>query len=371
MDRRRFLGHAATAMALPALTFRTDIALAQARTEYIIGQSVDLSGPAQNLGRDYFTGAKLAFDQFSDKARRFRLVQLDDASDPTRTATNVDMLLREARANILFGFTGDASVEVVARHRTFTQSNALLFAPMSGAHQYADNARIVFLRATYAEEIATLLGRFARLGLTSLAIAHTDNGAGPIARDAALALLRERKAPTPARFVLSRDGSDATAVAARIAQARPQAIVILADNISASVLAREVVPRCPGTFVCVTSTTDISTLQQIVGPRNAAGIVVSRVVPDVRDTAPIVREFLRTQAKLFDEAPSCAALEGYLAARTLIAALQRGWGGTAQDDIRRLRSVDLGGWTADFSVGNRATHYVDTSVISKSGALVG
>ncbi|MFT4172387.1 MAG: ABC transporter substrate-binding protein [Rhodocyclaceae bacterium] len=371
MNRRRFLGHATAAVALPALTFRTDIALAQARAEYVIGQSVDLSGPAQNMGRDYFTGAKLAFDQTTDKARRYRLVQLDDGGDPARTAANIDTLLRETRANILFGFTGDASVEAVARHRGFAQSNALLFAPMSGAHQYADNPRMVFLRATYAEEIATLLGRFARLGLTSLAIAHAENGAGPIARDAALALLRERKAPTPARFVLGRDGNDAVAVAGRIAQARPQAVVILADTVSASVLAREVVPRCPGTFVCVTSTTDIGSLQQIVGPRHAVGIVVSRVVPDVRDTAPVVREFARAQAKLFDETPSCAALEGYLAARTLIAALQRGWGATAQDDARRLRSLDLGGWTADFSAGNRTTHYVDTSVISKTGTLVG
>lgn len=368
MNRRDFLRRSALSPAL----FLPLPALAQGN-DFSVGMSADLSGPLQNLGRDYFTGAKLAFDQANStgSGRRIRLVQLDDAGDPARAIANTQKLLGAERVDVLFGYTGDTTVSAVAASPAFRQSGRALFAPLSGI-DVANNDRVIFLRATYAEEVATVLARFARIGLSSLAIAHTGEPASAAARDAAIALMRERKAPDPMLFTLTNDGRNAVALAKDIAGRRPQAIVILADTIAAGLLARELIPRSPGLFVCMISTVDVTTLQQIVGPKAAVGIVVSRVVPDpARATAPIARDFTRAAAKLLDEAPSATSFEGYLAARALLASMQRGVDFGNGFDARRLRSLDLGGWALDFSRGNRASHYVDTSVISRTGTLAG
>ncbi|MFA9441224.1 ABC transporter substrate-binding protein [Uliginosibacterium sp. sgz301328] len=368
MNRRDFIRRSAL---FPALLAPLP-AMAQGN-EFSVGMSADLSGPLQNLGRDYFTGAKLAFDQANAAGggRRIRLIQIDDAGDPARAIANTQKLLASERVDVLFGYTGDAAVSAVAASPVFRQSGRALFAPMSGV-DVTNNDRIVFLRATYAEEVATVLARFARIGLASLAIAHTSGPASAAARNAAVALMRERKAPDPMLFTLADDGRNASALARDITNRKPQAIVILADTIAAGLLARELIPRSPGLFVCMISTVDVMTLQQIVGPKDSVGIVVSRVVPDpARATAPIARDFARAAAKMLDEAPSATSFEGYLAARALLAAMQRGTDFGNGFDSRRLRALDLGGWSLDFSRGNRASHYVDTSVISRTGTLSG
>ncbi|GAB4062757.1 ABC transporter substrate-binding protein [Uliginosibacterium sediminicola] len=376
MNRRQFLASGAL---LSAALLRPQLAQAQrGRGEIVVGQSVDLSGGQQNMGRDYFTGAKIAFDQANaaggTAGRRWRHIALDDGGLPATAVSNTSRLLKENRADLLFGFTNDECVDAVLRSRDFIAADRALFAPMSGLDLARGHERAVYLRASYAQEIAVILGRFAEVRLSAFAIAHTPGASSLATRDAALSLLRQQGTPAPQLLQLAADGSNATALATRLASNAPQAVVILADTVAAALLAKELRQRLPGLFVCVTSSVDATAVQQLLG-KEAAGVIVSRVVPNAtQGTEPVVREFSRALGKYLDEPPTAASLEGYLAARALIAAQQRL--GEAQlinapGSLRSLNVLDLGGWKIDFAHSERGSRYVDTSVISRKGGLLG
>jgi ABC-type branched-subunit amino acid transport system substrate-binding protein len=377
MNRRRFLQR--SALALSGLAVTGIPGLAHAQTSPItIGQSVDLSGPTQSQGRDYFTGAKLCFDVTNAAGgiggRHLRLLQLDDGGQAARAVANVARLLDQERVDHLFGLTGDACIAEAIKSSAFTRSDKLLFAPMSGAEHAGE--RVIYLRASYGEEIAAILATLSGAGLKAFTIAHAGTATGIAARDAALALLRKRGLKAPDTFALPADPRQLGGAAIGILSKQPQAVVILADTIPTALLARELRGRNPGLFVCATSCVDPTALRQIIGAQTAAGIVLSRVVPDpLRSAAPSAREFSQAFNRYFDETPSCANLEGYLAAKLLVNALRKA--GLNADRSHLLAALhsqktsEPAGWKIDFGSGNRASHFVDTIVIRRNGDTLG
>jgi len=375
MNRRNFLVRSvmvAGSTMLP-LAARSE----KPRNEFVVGQSVDLSGPLQNIGRDYFTGAKVAFDQANASGgtvgRKWRYIQLDDGAVPERAVANVSRLLDDRQADFLFGFTGDECVKAVLDAPAFRASGRLLFAPVSGVDPRKSDGRVLYTRATYAEEIAAMFGQFASGRMSTFVFVHTSSPTGIAARDAALNLLRQRNIPLPALRQIREDGSDATTLAVSIASTSPHAVVILADTVTTALLARQLRPRLPGTFIGLTSSADAAAVQQILGPALAFGLVVTRVVPNpTTGTERIVREFSRVLAKYMDEAASTASLEGYIGARALIE-MTRKTGGTfgTPASLQFSKTLDLGDWVLNFRTGERASHYVDTSMITRKGALLG
>ncbi|HSD36146.1 MAG TPA: ABC transporter substrate-binding protein [Rhodocyclaceae bacterium] len=375
MNRRNFLFSSALGSA--ALVTSLDVGAQQARGEIVVGQSIDLSGPLQNLGRDYFTGAKLAFDQANTSGgtggRKWRFIQLDDGAKPAQAVANVSRLLTENRADVLFGFTGDECVEAVLTAPAFKASGRLLFAPMSGLASTKTSGRVVYMRATYAEEIAAMFRQFTAGNMSSFTIAHATTAGSIATRNAALELLRKQNAPPPALVTLKDDGSNAVALATGIARNPPHALVIIADTVPAALLVRELRSRAPGMLIGITSAVDATALQQILGAELSFGLLVSRVVPNPnKGTERIVREFSRVLTKYMDEAPTAASLEGYIAARALIETARKSpdAAGTPAS-LQGMRTLDLGGWELLFGNDERASHRVDISMITRSGGLLG
>lgn len=376
MNRRSFLQRSALSLSGLAVAGLPGLARAQS-TPITIGQSVDLSGATQSLGRDYFTGAKLCFDVSNAAGgvggRHLRLIQLDDGGNPQRTVANIAKLLSEERADHLFGLTGDACIAAALKSPAFLASDKLLLAPMSGAEHGSD--RVIYLRASYGEEIAAILATLNGAGLKSFAIAHSANATGIAARDAALALLKKRGV-TAASLALPADPRRLGASALTLLGHNPQAVVILADTIPTALLARELRGRNPGLFVCATSSVNPAALRQIVGAQAATGIVLSRVVPDpLRTATPSSREFNQAFNRYFDETPSSANFEGFLAAKLLVNALRKSGSGTDSAHLlaalRSQKVTELSGWKTDLSSGQRASHFVDTIVIRRNGETIG
>ncbi|MEC5388272.1 ABC transporter substrate-binding protein [Uliginosibacterium sp. H3] len=375
MNRRKFLISSTQGSA--ALLSSFNLTAQQPRSEIIVGQSVDLSGPLQNLGRDYFTGAKLAFDQVNASGgtagRKWRFIQIDDGAVPAQAVSNVSRLLTQDRADILFGFTSDACVEAVLAAPAFKASGRLLFAPMSGLASSGAGDRVVYVRATYAEELLAMFRQFSAGNMSTVTIAHTPAPASLATRNAAMDLLRKHNIPLPSLVTLKDDGSNAAALASGIGRTPPQALVIIADTIPAALLARELRGRAPGMMIGMTSAVDATALQQILGAELSFGLLLSRVVPNPhKGTERVVREFSRVLTKYLDEAPTAASLEGYIAGRALIETVRRSGNATGTPALLQgMRSLDLGGWELAFGNDERTSHRVDISMITRSGALLG
>jgi ABC-type branched-subunit amino acid transport system substrate-binding protein len=90
----------------------------------------------------------------------------------------------------------------------------------------------------------------------------------------------------------------------------------------------------------------------LLGPRYAAGAIVTQVVPAVSGYSSIVLEYKNALAKYFPgEAADYVSLEGYVAANILIEALRRTG---PQLDTEKLIDVPANMRNLDLGVGNRA-----------------
>jgi branched-chain amino acid transport system substrate-binding protein len=81
----------ASALAIAALaTAPATLAQGVSETQVVLGQSVALSGPAEQLGKDMQLGASLYFDSVNAKGgvngRKIVLKTLDDGYEPPRAA---------------------------------------------------------------------------------------------------------------------------------------------------------------------------------------------------------------------------------------------------------------------------------------------
>lgn len=375
MNRREFLGAGAAALLLPGMAGRVQ-AKEAGGAAIVVGQSIDLSGVMQNIGREYFSGAKVAFDQLNQSGglggRPLRLVQLDDGGDPARALANARQLIEEARADLLFGFCSDPCVEAVARSDVFRRSDLDLFAPLTGIDHPAASGRVVYLHPGHAEEMRQIMKRLANLSLTRLGIVHTESAAMTAAWNAAQSVARGLAIDAPRNYLLKEGAANATGLIQAVARDSIQALIVIADAFSAGLLLKPLRQQNPALFVCLGSMVDLPTIQQIIGPGAASGMMVARAVPDPANTLiPLVAGFKRVLGRYMDEAPSAMSLEGYVAGQALISVLRRADGSRRLAQVARDRvgALDLGGLKLDLA-GVRAIDQIQLAMLTRDGRLI-
>ena len=92
LTRRKFSIHSGAALL-------TGLSTAQAQTEgkIILGQSAAFTGPAAQLGIQFYQGAKVYFDQVNAQGgigrQQIEIRQLDDGYEPTRCVENTKKLI--------------------------------------------------------------------------------------------------------------------------------------------------------------------------------------------------------------------------------------------------------------------------------------
>jgi len=376
MNRRAFLGGSVAALSLLSFPLRVRAQENAARRQIVIGQTVDLSGSMQNLGRDYFTGAKLAFDQANAGdglgGRHIRFVQLDDGGDPARATANAKRLIEEEKADVLFGLSSESCVEAVVNSPSFKNSDIEIFAPITGIDHPGAKGRAVYLRPSSAEEMVAILDRFIKMSLSRLALINTVSASMVAVRDAALAGIKERYNEAPRAYALKEGGGNAAAVVSAIEKDKIQAVVVMADAFSAAEITKLLRTRLPGLFICLGSSVDVQMVQQLIGPALAHGLMVSRVVPDpVNGVVPIVTNFKRTMTKYMDEAPTSAGLEGFIAGQALLTVLRKAENPRHLVNVaqKRVGMLDVGGWKVNLA-NNRAVEKIEMAMISRDGKLL-
>lgn len=169
------------------------------------------------------------------------------------------------------------------------------------------------------------------------------------------------------------DDAQVTGAVLRISAYKPQAVVVIMESIPAAQFIKLYRQRDMGVRLLGLSQLNSDTVAELAGPQ-AAGTVISQVVPHPNDLSlSVVRELNKQMKKYRDEAPTHLTLEGYLAAKLLVDALNQA---DAQPTrlaatLKTLRDTDLGGFYVGYAGGHsRASHYVDINAISNSGRLI-
>ena len=347
----------------------------------MLGQSVPLTGAADQIGLAYFNGAKMYFDAINAKngaaGYKIEVKALDDGYTATKAAANAKQLIDEG-VDALFGFAGTASCD--AAFAVAKTSGTLFFAPFAASDSLHDPAAssVFHIRPALADEAYKVARHCATLNQERIAVFAEDDAMGRAGLAAVNQALIDLKRPPIVASALSLVNSDKVeAAVATLMKAQPQAIIqVSLFNSSAAFIRKARRAGYGGQFLNF-SVVGIDPLFSALG-KEIGGIVISQVVPSPRSTGtPIIKEYLDVLNQT-DQTPSYESVEGYIAARAFSEGVRRSSSGSGKPDrvglqkaFESMTDVDIGG----FRVNLRAKKYesvraIDLVTITPDGKVV-
>lgn len=346
--------------------------------EIVLGQSAPLSGPFGGMGREYRSGAMLAFDDVNATGgvhgQRIRLVTLDDAYEPAKAVTNARSLIDDH--NVVCFFNHMFTLTVLASMPLATQAGVPYVAPYTGHPDlYRNDQPLLFVtRASFDDEMRKITSHIGSLGYRRVALVYYDNKIGPqFVRDVTAGLKRYDLPLIEAVGV--QVGGPVEAAAAAIGAANPDAVVlgISGGDAVAFLKAQLNAGRKPSYFA-----------RSFVGSKQlhnelrgeGAGIAISQLVPSpFKATTAVSREYRRLLAKRDPHAlPSFIEMEGFINAKVLLAALRKAGPAVTRKSLAHALSTlgrtDVGGHIVAFEAGNHVgSRFVELSMLRRDGTF--
>ncbi|MEO7278580.1 MAG: ABC transporter substrate-binding protein [Casimicrobium sp.] len=354
------------------LTFFSGSAIAQ---DIVLGQSVALSGPAAELGREMQFGAQLYFDSINEaggiRGRKIVLKTLDDGYEPTRAEANTRRLIDD-NVLALFGYVGTptsaASVPLA------TNAKVPFFGAFSGAELLRTpfNRYVFNVRASYFDETELIVKQLVAEGLTRIAVFHQNDSYGQAGLAGVERALAARKMTVTGKATVERNSNDVRAAVDAMVTSKPEAIVMISTYASCAEFIKETKARGLLTRYANVSFVGTKSLAKALGPLGS-GVMISQVVPSpTSERYPWVNEYRRmVTAKGGDL--SYTSLEGFIAARIFVEALKRGGDSSREALIRAIegmRDISLGGFPVFFSADNHsASRFVELTVLNRDGKV--
>ncbi len=356
-----------------------------------IGMSTALSGPSAFLGTNFRAGVEAYLGKVNESGgvhgRKIKLVAYDDRYEPTNTVIQVKKLITEDKVFCLLGNVGTPTT--LAIKPVLEENRVPLFAPFTGAESLRKPvSRYLFhYRASYNQEIeAFIKGMVDVLGYRKVAVFHQDDGYGKAVLDGTRLALQTRGLTPVGMGVYTRNFENVIPAVDAIMRERPDAVVMGGTYSACSKFIRTW--KLKATLAGgERDTIPVFMNVSFVGPDRLAsmlevhgdGVVVSQVVPPFSQGGgnfPAVSDYLSALGKYGGgAAPSFGSLEGYLATKVFVEALQRaGKNPTREsfiDAAESIRDLDIkAGNTISFSKDNhQGSHEVYMTVI-KNGAFL-
>ena len=379
-NRRTFMvaGLSASAVAF------TPLVRAQASKsvrKLVLGQSVPLSGAADQIGLAYFNGAKLYFDAINSKngvgGYRIEVKTLDDGYNAAKAAANAKQLIDEG-IDALFGFVGTASCD--AAFAAAKASNTLFFAPFAASDAlYEPSLTHVFhVRPALADEAYKIVRHCATLNQDRIAVFAEDDamGRGGIAA-VNQALLDLKRPPIVASALSPVNSNKVEAAVATLLKAQPQAIIQVSLFNSSAAFIRKMRQAGYGGQFMNFSVVGIDPLFTALG-KEIGGIVISQVVPSPRSMGtPLIKEYLDILNQT-EQTPSYESVEGYVAARAFAEGVRRSSAGGGKADRAGLQKAfesmtdyDMGGFRVNLKPKKyESVRAIDLVTITPDGKVV-
>ena len=344
----------------------------------VFGQSAGLTGPAGELGQGMRLGIQAAFAEANERGgvhgRQLELRSEDDAYEPEAAVINTRFLIEEEQVFGLIGAVGTptsrAAVPIAASAKVpyvaaFTGAELL----RSGAP-----ANIINLRASYYQETEELVDHLVKdLGIRRIGIMYQEDSFGRAGYQGVTQALARRDLQPHVVSVYRRNTTAVKTGLLDLIAADPDAVILVGayQPIAALIAWANRLNFDP--LMLTISFVGSNALAQALGAE-AQGTVVSQVVPfPSGNRPPVVDQYRKALGRIApDSKPGFVSLEGYLAGRMAVIALERvGPNLDRQSFIDSLvmgEDFDLGGFELKFSDGdNQGSDRVFLTVIDSSG----
>jgi ABC-type branched-subunit amino acid transport system substrate-binding protein len=371
-----FMAAIAAAMALQAGTPAHAQGAGVTADTILIGRSAGVTGSLFARVKPVTEALTAYFAQVNDaggiNGRRLKFINLDDGSDPKRTAENVKKLVDEDKVLVLTSIPG--SPQTQAAVTVASAAGVPLIGSTSGADSLRKHNRFVFhLKGSYADEFAKMAEHMKTIGLLRVAIVYSSEPASYEAALLARAEL-ERVGIKPVGEIMFKNG-EAKGAAEQLRKLNAQAVVLPAFPVPGAEFYKEMVksPTWPQVFAW--SIIIPETVYKEVGPQ-VYGLVVAQTVPSPNDRSTgLSREYQEFIKKNKLPDGGYTGLEGYVYARVLVEAIRRTGKTLTRETLittlENMRGYDLGGDTVTFSptdhVGRR---FVDLVMVGKDGKFL-
>lgn len=361
-------------VAATSMILATGLANAQ---DIVLGQSVALSGPAQELGRGMQLGAKTFFDQVNAaggiRGRKIVLRTLDDGYEPPRAAENTKKFVDDSDVLALFGYVGTptsaASVPLAIK------AKVPFFGAFSGAELLRTpmNRYVFNVRASYFDETETIVRQMTQGGSTRIAVFYQNDSYGQAGLSGVEKALSKRNLQVSAKATVERNSNDVAAAVATMLAAKPEVIVMIGAYGSCAEFIKQAKAKQIATQFVNVSFVGTAALAKALGPA-ADGVMISQVMPPpTANKFPVIVDYQKALRAAGVNDFSYTSLEGYIAARIFVEALRRGGDASREALIRSLeslRNVDVGGFNVALSPDNHnASRFVEMTVLNKAGEV--
>ena len=345
----------------------------------LFGQSAAFSGPAQELGKNMRRGIQAAFAEANRQGgvhgRQLELLSLDDAYEPEAAIANTRQLIEQEGVFALIGAVGTPT----SRSATPVAAAAAVpyIAPFTGAAFLRQPmwSNVINLRASYNQETEAMVARLtADLGIERIAVMYQDDSFGRAGYRGARQALERRGMEPVAIGVYPRNTTAVKTALLDLRSADPGAVILVgAYQPVAALIAWARHTGWDPVFITI-SFVGSNALARELG-RAGTGVFVTQVVPfPANDIPPVVAAYRRALgANAPEAAPGFVSLEGYLAGRLAIAALERCGPEVDRasflESLRRDGLIDLEGFELRYGeADNQGSDAVFLTAIGSDGA---
>ena len=348
--------------------------------DLVLGQSVALSGPNADIGRDMRDGALAVFAKANATHSlpfRITLVTLDNANSRQRAAENTQELISKQGAVALFGYNS-ASTSLDALPLA-TKNNLLFFAPFSGASTLRSHPNVFTIRASYREEAAKIVEAKRTVGAVKAVILHYDDEVGQANYEAAAEAFTAAGLPKPRGVAVKRGAALPAAAVDALLKDEPHYVLATTQYAVVGEYLKIAHERGATVPVAALSFVNPDELAESVGVA-ARGTVVAQVIPSPRAAnqvaVPVVKECAQALDELNGGKLNYTSLESCIAAKALVAALKKaGVKAASREAVLAAAGsagrLDLGGFVLSFQPGNHnGSSWVDLTMLSRGNRYV-
>jgi ABC-type branched-subunit amino acid transport system substrate-binding protein len=347
---------------VPLFLYSTTVAAQEPgnKAELVIGMSTALSGPAADLGKNMQQGVLTGFERANRNGgingRKLRLIALDDGYEPTRTAPNMRQLIQKEKVIAVIGNVGTPTA--IAAIPIANEQKTLLFAPFTGAgvlRKTPPDRYVINYRASYAEETAAMIDALidtGKLKPKDIAFFTQRDGYGDAGYVGGITALKRHGLQNENAVVHARYERNTLAVENAVADVLfastpPRAVIMVgayAPCANFIKLAKEA--GLDALFLNVSFVGSAPLARELGKKMNK--VIVTQVVPHPQEkNLPVVKDY-HDDLKKFDSSavPTFGGLEGYIAARIFLKALENQKGTPNRESVinalQGLNEFDLG-----------------------------
>jgi branched-chain amino acid transport system substrate-binding protein len=350
--------------------------------ELVIANVAPFSGNGATAGRDFNLGLMLCLDQTNQSGgvngHTLRLVSRDDGSRDDETVRLVREAVDTERAIALVGLSGSSNIAAVLKSGVLQRGAVPVVGVRSGAISLRSEPNLFHLQSNAVQESAQLMEQLKRLSLERVAVFYQSDSTGQDGLRGAMESASKLGLSLVASATFERFTLDVGPAVARIAQADPSAVIILADT-NATYAFIQAYRKVGGKAQLVASSmAEPGLLVEQLGSKDSPGVGLSLVVPSPqRQNSKLVNDF-RALLRTLDipaARANFASMSGYIAGRVAVEAIRR----TGRDPtptkvmaaLDGMNQFDIGGYVVDFGNKEReGMRYADLAVISRAGQIL-